>query len=216
MVTLALVGWMLVWGGVEAPVGQKAPGSQPAPAKSARTAKATPDPTPAPQPAFKAPELIRFLADFPKFLEQVRAAKKQELLSGVVRHPETLPEHPEIEAAVKAVGWEPARFLYMLKHVTLGAKALETGGMGDQRLEMLRKKRAEVAASRDIPEDRKRDILADMDESIQLHARDVEESHAIPRSELKLMWSRREDIRFVLHNTFRLRAKKAANPAAGQ
>jgi hypothetical protein len=59
-------------------------------------------------------------------------------------------------------------------------------------------------------------MLADMDESIRLHQRDVEDSHAIPRNELKLMWARREDIRFVLHNTFRLRAKISANPTAAR
>jgi hypothetical protein len=204
MLRLALAGFFLVFGvGQWAGAAPRFASEEPAQATAAE---------PAVQPAFNKTELTRFLEDFPKLLARVREAELQKDLSAAARDPEKGLASSKLVQAVTAVGWEPARFFYMLKHVTLAARAIETGGMGDQRLDLMRRKRAEVAAS-DLPEKRKQEILTELDESIRIHEQDVEDAHAIPKSELKLMWSRRSSIRYVLRNTFQLQSKRMANPS---
>jgi hypothetical protein len=189
MIAIALVAWMAA-GAAQATVAND---TQPGIAEA----------TAAAEKAFGKMELEKFLRDFPGFIEKVRQAGRQEALSSMVRRPETLASEPAIQAAAKEAGWEPPRFIYVLRHVTFAAKALLTGGMGDERLAMLRRRRDEAAQAQD------QELVQELERALVEHEESVNATHAIPKSELLLMQRRKAELKMVLEKTLQLRPRVA-------
>jgi hypothetical protein len=75
--------------------------------------------------------------------------------------------------------------------------------MGDERLAMLRRRRAEEAAAQNSQR------VQELDRAIVDHEESVKATHEIPKSELLLMHSRQDELKMVLQNTLRLKPRTA-------
>lgn len=143
---------------------------------------------------FDVDELTKFIRDVPcvtEFLDQKTSISMNQLVGpdrGVIF------SSPTVARFLEDSGWVPERFTYIFGHVMTGAVMRDMGGTGEGRLTFMKKKREELLQKMDVQNARHHVLLKDLNSDIDALTATVAEAESIPKSELILMWERRDDI----------------------
>lgn len=154
---------------------------------------------PAQEPFTKA-ELDKFLADYPEFAAWAqKAGNSLEDVDSSQEVAAAMQYNKEIQEYLEGKGWTADRFFYVLSHIGMG---LMRSAMGDGNMsaaDQLQMQRDMIANNPAIPENDKKEALAELDEAIAETRKNADLlNQDIPEEELALILANKDKIMEVM------------------
>lgn len=142
-------------------------------------------------------ELNRFIDDTPVFIDKVKDKDMDRALIDLFLHPQEVDGNPLLCEILTTLSWDPQRYAHIFSYVIIGGFIRDMGEFGDDKLNFLKDQRDKWQAS-DTPEPEKSKTVADLNRSINDLEEIVARTKEIPKTDLLLMWSKRNDLNEVL------------------
>jgi hypothetical protein len=146
------------------------------------------------QKPFNASELDKFINDYPKIVDYLEEHGEDMDYADDPDSWQAVRMNEKFVDYVRDLGWSPERLGYVGSHVARGVAALEMKGHGPEMRAQLEEARKAIMSNPSMSEQMKRQMLAQMEQSMAM-TDDVEESGKdLPPSEMALIQANRERI----------------------
>lgn len=162
---------------------------------------------------FQSGELKCFLTNSAPFLEWVHTNGQERVMERLMKDPKAVAEFPGAVRLLRAGGWEPKRFAYILNHVMVAYKRL---GMGRESSQLLaRLQETKVAVQKDLTqsEAEKARTLAIVEEAQREVCQTDKAFAELPAEEVRLLWLHRAELRQALDGRLPVKKSELPNPS---
>lgn len=146
---------------------------------------------------FSRGELNQFIKDTPAFITQVKKEKLDERLIPLFLHPEYVHKDPHVYNILEKYSLTPERYAYIFSRVILGGFINDMGEFGDAKLDFMKAQLKKWQKS-DEPEPERSQMIENLERSIRDLTDIVERTQNIPKTELLLMWDKKEILNDLL------------------
>ena len=160
-----------------------------------------------PQKPFDDQELKTFCNELPTILNSLKGEEKQQYLVEVINDFTNTVFQREPERKFAAT-LEPMRFNYILNHIILAGIIKDMGGFGKEKITFLQNQKKKVYRDRKLTADEKQHIISELEQALTEVTKLYKQTQKIPKSELILLWSRKEQLNKLLLNAVPIRPKK--------
>jgi hypothetical protein len=142
-------------------------------------------------------EIDKFIHDTPSFINHVKARNLDGHLVRLFLFPDQVNNDLPIKGILIDLNWIPERYAYIFSHVIIGGFIRDMGEFGEGKLSFLKEQRMKWIES-DEPEPEKSIAINELEKSITDLSEIVERTKTIPKSELLLLWSKRDALNEIL------------------